>query len=124
MKLGRVLLLLGALLLAVTAAFHGSGGAMVAGWLDGQRGAVLSALWWAPALNWSVVALLWCYVALRGGPDARIAAMVAAAIPLGAAVLLGSAVGFGFPGIWMLLGAALLATAGATLLGRASPRNG
>jgi hypothetical protein len=118
MKLSRVLLALAALLLFATAAFHASGGAMVSSWLDGDRGAILRLLWYVPTIDWAVIGLLWLFVAWRG--DARSAPLVwiSAIVPLAVAIMLARAVGPGFPGIWMLTGAVLLAVAGSFRLRR------
>ena len=112
MKSARILLTVGALLLLATAAFHGAGGAMVSGWLDGDRGRILRLLWFVPPIDWGIVALIWGYATWR--PDARLAPVVwlAAIIPSAVALMLVGAVGAGFPGIWMLLGAVLLAAYG------------
>jgi hypothetical protein len=116
MKYARILLIAGALLLLATAAFHSSGGSMVSGWLQGDRGKILQLLWFLPPIDWGVVALVWLYVAWR--PDRRFAPLVwlTAIIPLVMAIMLIAAVGAGFPGIWMLLGAAALASIGAARL--------
>lgn len=116
MKSARILLILGAVLLLATAVFHSSGGAMVSGWLEGERGKILQLLWFVPAIDWGIVALAWLYVAWR--PDRRFASLVwlTAIIPLTVAIMLITAVGAGFPGIWMLLGAVALASIGATRL--------
>ena len=112
----RILLLLGALLLLATAAFHASGGAMVAGWLDGERGQILRLLWFVPPIDWVVVALIWAFAAWR--PSRVLAAIVwlSALIPLAVAGMLLVTIGPGFPGGWMLLGATILAGFGAARL--------
>ena len=116
MKTARILLGAGALLLAATAAFHASGGAMVSGWLQGDRGTILRLLWYVPTVDWSVVALVWGFIAFR--PDRRFAPLVwlTALIPLSVAIMLIGAVGAGFPGIWMLIGAVILGSLGAARL--------
>jgi hypothetical protein len=113
MKAGRMLLGAGALLLALTAAVHALGSAMVSSWLEGERGLVLRMLWFVPSIDWIVVALVWAYAAFR--PDARLAWLVwlTAIIPFSIAIMLISSAGFGFFGIWMLLGAVALASLGA-----------
>jgi hypothetical protein len=109
----RSLLALGAALLLATALFHGSSGGMVSGWLDGQRGEMLRALWYLPSLDWLVVAAIWGVAAAR--PSARYTPilLLTALMPLGAAAFVAGAVGVGFPGVWMLIGAGLAAAAGA-----------
>ena len=116
MTAARVSLGLAALLLLATAAFHASGSPMVAGWLTGSRGAMLRVLWYVPTLDWAAVALLWVWAAMR--PSRPLVPLVAigALVPFGAAALLASAVGPGFPGIWMLAGAGALALVGAARL--------
>jgi hypothetical protein len=117
--LGRILLTLGGLVLIGTAAFHGSGAGMVAGWLGGERGALLQILWFIPSLDWAAVGLAWLFIAWRG--SARLAPLVwlLALIPAGAAAMVASAVGPAFLGVWLLAGAALLALLGSIAL----PRN-
>jgi len=116
MNFGRWLLVAAAVLLFATAVFHASGGAMVAGWLPGARGAILTSLWYVPVVDWSVVGLVWLFVAWRR--ERRFAPIVwlSALIPLTVAALLIAAVGPGHPGIWMLIGAAALALLGAARL--------
>ena len=117
--LGRLLLVLAALVLIGTAAFHASGGGMVAGWLGGERGALLQTLWFIPALDWAGVGLAWLFIAWRG--NARFAPLVwlLALIPAGAAAMVAASVGPGFLGVWLLAGAALLALLGSIALPRA-----
>ena len=109
---------LAALLLFVTAAFHASGATMVSGWLPGQRGAILDVLWVVPVIDWAVVGVLWLFIAWKD--DRRLAPLVwiSSVVPLLVAVLLIKAVGFGHPGIWMLIAAALLASVSAARLAR------
>ncbi|HEV2568368.1 hypothetical protein [Sphingomonas sp.] len=116
MKLGRGLLGLAAVLLLATALFHGSGGSMVSSWLTGQRGEMLQALWYLPSLDWLVVALVWAFVAARPSGPAATLALILALLPAGAALLVSGAVGWGFPGVWMLAGAAVLGAAGSAKL--------
>ena len=118
MKSARILLGLGAALLIATAAFHGSGGAMVSGWLEGERGEILRLLWYVPTVDWIVVALIWLFVARWG--DRRLAPLVwiSALIPSSVALMLIWAVGAGFAGIWMLIGSVLLAAVGSARLQR------
>lgn len=113
MKQARILLGLGVVLLLATAAFHGSGGAMVSGWLEGDRGAILRLLWFAPAIDWFVVALVWAFVAWRGERAFAPFVYITAIIPLVLALMLIGAVGAAFPGVWMLFGAVALALLGA-----------
>ncbi len=117
--LGRILLALAALVLIGTAAFHGSGADMVAGWLGGERGALLQTLWLIPTLDWAAVGLAWLFIAWRG--TTRLAPLVwlLALIPGGAAAMVAAAVGPAFVGVWLLGAATLLALLGAIAL----PRN-
>ncbi len=116
--LGRVLLSLSALILIGTGAFHATGSSMVAGWLGGERGALLQMLWWLPTLDWLVVALAWLFIAWRG--DRRLAPLVwlLALAPAGAAALVAGTVGPAFLGLWLLAGATLLAVLGSIALPR------
>ncbi len=116
MRLAQALLGLAAALLIATALFHGSGGSMVSGWLTGQRGEMLRALWYLPSLDWLVVALIWLVTAVRPSQGAATACLIAALIPAGATLLVSGAVGWGFPGVWMLAGAAVLGAAGSASL--------
>ena len=112
MMLGRLFLCLGAVLLLCTALVHSTGGAMVSGWLEGQRQAVLSLAWYLLAIDWVAVGLVWLYCAWRA--DRRLVPIgwLAAIIPAAAGIGLIIAVGPGFFGIWMLLGATLFAGIG------------
>lgn len=116
MKPARILLALAALLLVATAAFHSSGSAMVSGWLPGDRGRILQMLWFVPAIDWAIVALVWAFIAWR--PSAGLSPLVwlTTIIPLSVGLMLIAAVGAAFPGIWMLLGAVALAAVGAARL--------
>ncbi len=116
--LGRVLLVLAGLVLIGTAAFHGSGGAMVAGWLGGERGALLQILWFIPSLDWAVVGLAWLFIAWRGTTHLAPLIWVLALVPAGAAAMVASAVGPNFVGVWLLAAAALLAVLGSIALPR------
>lgn len=116
--LGRILLTLGALVLIGTAAFHGSGAGMVAGWLNGERGALLQILWFIPALDWVVVGLAWLFIAWRGTNRFAPLVWVLALVPAGAAAMVASAVGPNFLGVWLLAAAALLAVLGSIALPR------
>jgi hypothetical protein len=120
--LGRTLLTLGALLLIGTAAFHGSGAATVAGWLGGERGALLQTLWFIPVLDWATVGLAWLYIAWRGGSRLAPLVWLLALIPAGAAAMIAASVGPNFVGVWLLAGAALLALLGSVALPRAGQR--
>ena len=116
--LGRILLTLGALVLIGTAALHGSGAQMVAGWLGGERGLLLQTLWFIPVLDWATVALVWLFIAWRG--DSRLGPLVwlLALVPGGAAAMVAASVGPYFVGVWLLAGATLLALLGSIALPR------
>ena len=116
MKSARILLGLGALLLIATAAFHGSGGGMVSGWLEGDRGKILQMLWFVPPIDWVVVALVWAFVGWRHDVGFAPLVWLTAIIPLSVALMLIATVGAAFPGVWMLLGAVAMAVAGAARL--------
>lgn len=115
---GRVLLILAGLVLIATAAFHASGGAMVAGWLPGERGSLLQALWFIPTLDWTTVGLAWLYIAWRGTTRLAPLVSVLALIPAGAAAMIAASVGPNFLGVWLLGAAALLAVLGSITLPR------
>ena len=91
---------------------------MVSGWLEGERGRILGLLWQVPAVDWTVVALLWLITAWLGDRRLAVIVWISALIPAAVAIMLIGAVGAGFPGIWMLIGAVLLAAAGAFRLQR------
>ena len=118
--LGRVLLTLGALVLIGTAAFHGSGAQMVAGWLGGERGALLQTLWFIPTLDWAAVGLVWLFIAWRGSQRSAPLVWLTALIPGGAAAMVAAAVGPAFLGVWLLAGATLLALLGSIALPRSA----
>lgn len=124
MSVARVMLGLGALLLFVTAAFHASGAAMVQGWLPGSRGRILELLWVIPTVDWAIVGLLWAAIAWFDDSRLRLLVWISAVIPVMIAILLIKAVGFGHPGIWLLIGAAVLAIVGSLRLGRGRPASG
>jgi|GEM_PF-3931341 len=119
--LGRLLLALAALVLIGTAAFHGSGAGMVAGWLGGERGAVLQMLWLIPTLDWSVVGLAWLLIAWRGSRRMAPLVWVLALIPGGAAAMVAATAGPAFIGFWLLAGATLLALLATIALPRHQP---
>ncbi len=116
MKLARTLLLVGALLLLATAAFHSSGSDMVAGHLPGMRGRIVEMLWFVPPIDWLVVALCWAFVAVRADRRLRPIVWITALIPLAVAVMLAATIGIGFPGLWMLVAAIVLGVIGASRL--------
>ena len=110
--MGRILLLCGAGLLAVTAIIHGCGQPMVDGWIQGlseQQKLAICLVWVTDSLSWLVVAILWTVAGWKRGWLG--AAAVAAAIPaLTAFGLL--AIDPTFFGGWMLAGSVALASAG------------
>jgi len=106
----------GAILLLATAIFHMTGLPMVSDWLPAQRGQILGALWVSPAIDWSVVAVLWLIAAFRGGREWAIAVAVSAVIPVTMAIALFTIVGIAHPGPFMLTGAVMLALFGASRL--------
>jgi len=122
--LGRAFLTLGGLVLLGTAAFHATGGPMVAGWLGGERGAVLQMLWYIPTLDWSVVALAWLLIAWWGNHRLAPLVWILALIPGFAAALVAATVGPTFLGLWLLAGATLLAVLGSIALPRATASPG
>ncbi|MGQ0559739.1 MAG: hypothetical protein ACT4OE_09170 [Sphingosinicella sp.] len=112
MKMGRILLALGALVLIATAFIHASGLSMVSSWLSGERGEFLKMLWLMPSLDWIVVGLLWLFLAWRPIKAALPLVWLTALIPFGVAAALVVTVGPGFFGLWLLTAAILLAAAG------------
>lgn len=118
MKSARALLLSAALLLLLTALLHASGVGIVSNWLGEESGRIQRIAWYLPAWDWTVIALVWTAAALW--PDRHLAPLVwlTALIPLVVAVMLLQAVGGGFPGVWLLLGAVILAGLGGARLRR------
>jgi hypothetical protein len=93
---------------------------MVAGWLSGERGALLQLLWYIPTLDWAAVGLAWLYIAWRGSQRFAILVWLLALIPGGAAAMVAAAVGPYFLGFWLLAGATLLALLGSIALPKAT----
>ena len=116
MMLGRILLALGALILIGTAVFHVTEGAETAAWLRGERGAVMQLLWHIPSLDWIVVGIAWLLIAWRGTQVSAPIVWVLALVPFGTAAMIASALGPAFLDMWLLAGAALLASLGALAL--------
>ena len=116
MKLDRLSIAAGALLLLATAGVHSAGASMVSSWLEGERGAFLMLVWFVLAFDWAVVALVWLYCAWRGERSLRAVILLTALIPLATATGLTVIAGPGFFGIWMLAGASALAIFGALRL--------
>ncbi len=114
--LARILLLLASLLLLGAAGLHLSAGGAVAGWLPGERGAVVQILWYLPGLDWIAVALAWAFVAWRGNQRFAPIVWLMALVPAGAAVAIAAVLGAAFVGAWLLAGAALLAVLGSLAL--------
>jgi hypothetical protein len=119
--MGRILLLLGAGLLAVTAVIHGCGQPMVDGWIQGlpeQQKLAICLVWVSDSLGWLVVAILWTVASWRRGWLG--AAAIGTAIPaLTAAGIL--AIDPTFFGGWMLVGSVALAAAGLLASSRRHP---
>ena len=113
----RWLLGAGVLLLVATALFHSTGLSMVGGWLPGDRGRILGALWLAMSVDWAVVALIWLLAAWRGQPGLRLVVLISAIIPAFIAGCLFAVAGASHPGGFMLAGSAILAVLGAWRLG-------
>lgn len=117
--LARSLLLIAALLLLAAAGLHLAGGGAVAGWLPGERGAVVQILWHLPGLDWIAVALAWAILAWRGNQRFAPVVWLTALIPAAAAVAIAAVLGVAFIGAWLLAGAALLAVLGSLVLPKA-----
>lgn len=109
MMLARILLILAALLLLAAAGLHLTSSGAVAGWMSGERGAVVQILWHLPGLDWIAVALTWYFVAWRGTRRLAPVLWVTAGVPGVAAVAIAAVLGASFIGAWLLAGAALLA---------------
>jgi hypothetical protein len=116
MKAARTFLAAGALLLILTAAVHSLGSSMVSGWLEGERRSILMAAWFLLAVDWIVVALVWLYCARRASRSLAPIIYLTGLVPAATAVALLIAVGPAFFGIWMLVGALILAAVGAARL--------
>ena len=123
-RMGQVLLLGGALLLAATAAIHAVGREMAMGWGEGlpdREQDALCLVWLTDSLSWAVAAALWVLAALRPSGTLRIAAALSAMIPLLTGVGI-AMIDPTFCGGHLLLTSAGLALAGAALLrSEASP---
>lgn len=117
--LARILLILAALLLFAAAGLHLSSGGAAAGWMSGERGAVIQLLWHLPGLDWIAVALAWLFVAWRGTRRLAPILWLTAVVPAGAAAAIAAVLGSTFIGAWLLASAALLAVLGSLAL----PRN-
>lgn len=116
--LARLLLLLAALLLLVAAGLHLAGGGAVAGWLSGERGAVVQIVWHLPGFDWIAVALAWAFMAWHGKHRHAPMVWLLALIPAAAAVAIATVLGADFIGAWLLAAAALLAVLGSLALPR------
>lgn len=114
--LGRGLLALAALILIGTAVWHGLGGTEAAGWLRGERGVVVQALWFVPTLDWTVIASVWLGIAVRGTARSAPIVWLLALVPFGAAALIAGTLGPAFLTMWLLAGAALFAVLGGMAL--------
>lgn len=111
-RIRRAPLLVAALLLAATAAFHLTGLTMAAGWLDGERQRIVILLWLTPAVTWFLVAAFWLYHALRGPAPGWPALVLTALVPLVVALPLLFYVSPLHPGGYMLLASSVLAVFG------------
>lgn len=110
----KAILIVAALVLAATAAFHMTGLGMIAPLVADPPGGwnyvrIFEMLWIGPAFAWAVVAIIWTVAAFRPAEVSRLALMLTALIPLGFAAALFVVVGFGFPGPWLLIIASILA---------------
>lgn len=117
--LARILLILAAVLLLGAAGLHLSAGGAVAGWLPGERGAVVQILWYLPGADWIAVALVWAFVAWLGNQRFAPIVWLTALVPAAAAVAIAAVLGAMFIGAWLLAGAALLAVLGSLALSKA-----
>ena len=110
--MGRILLLLGAGLLALTAIIHGYGQPMVDSWLLGlseRQTLAICLVWVTDSISWLVVAILWAVAGWKCNWLG--AAAVGAAIPTLTALGL-LTIDPTFFGGWMLAGSVILAAAG------------
>lgn len=115
---GRTLLLLGALLLLATAAFHAAGCNMVAGWLEElphQQSQGLQFVWLTDSLSWVVTALAWLVAGYRGAHSCAGVAILMSSIPLltGAGILW---IDPAFFGGCLLLASSALGVSGAAVI--------
>lgn len=102
-------LILGALLLAATAAFHVMELGTAQRWLVGTPERVLSLLWLTPALSWLIIAAFWLYHAATGSAPSTASLVMTALLPLVVAVPLLVRVSPTHPAGYMLIGASVLA---------------
>lgn len=109
MRARRVPLILAALLLAATAAFHLTGLSMVSGWFEGAKRTIMILLWVTPALSWLLIAAFWLFKAVHGVTMDWSVLLLTAAIPLLVGAPLLTLVSVAHPGGWMLLAACALA---------------
>jgi len=109
----RTLLIAAAVLLVATALFHATGLTMVADWLPGDRGRIVSLMWLGMSVDWAVIAVLWLLVAWRPQAVLRPIVLISAIVPAFVAACLLGIVGSSHPGGFMLAGSAILAALGA-----------
>jgi hypothetical protein len=115
---GRILLNMGAGLLAVIACFHAAGWSSLRDEFPGTIPPLVRLLWFSVDLDWLVVALIWALAARAGTAALRLPAFAASLIPIGSALWLAVTIGPGFVGVYALALAAILALLGAQRLGR------
>lgn len=118
--MGRILLLAGAALLAVTAAIHALGQPMVERWAQGlgdEQKAAMSLVWVTDSISWLVVALIWAAAGWKPERGWLGASALGLVIPLSMVVGI-MRIDPTFFGGWMLLGSAALAMAGLASIGR------
>ena len=113
MSAARPWLILAAIVLAATAAFHSTGLSMAAEWFAGPRGQIVQMLWLGPVIDWLVVSSIWLFAAVR--PNRALAPVVALAaiVPAYTAVGLVVLIGLGHPGLYMLVAAIIFSLIGA-----------
>ena len=115
--MGRILLLAGAALLAVTAIIHALGQPMVDGWVDGlshQQKAAICLVWISDSIAWLVVASLWVVAGLSRQRAWIGAATIGTAIPTITAVGI-LLIDHTFFGGWLLALSSVLALGGIAL---------
>lgn len=118
--MGRILMIVGAALLAATALIHAAGQPMVNGWVKGmgeREAAAVCLVWLTDSLSWVVVAAIWAMAGWKARREWLAPAMVAAAIPAVTAAAMAT-IDPSFFGVWLLAGSVALAGAGAARLWR------
>lgn len=110
--MSRILVFLGAALLALTSIFHLTGWSEAVNLLDGNAGNIISFLWLVPAVTWGFVAAIWAYSGIKKQPWTIVTTAVSF-IPLINGLLMLLIVGTSHPGGYLLCVSSVLAIVGA-----------